>query len=277
MFAATGIFLVVAGAVAIFLYTPYSKTKAEFRMAAGRFSERAAQADGTFRHEDILDLPTPVQKYFEYCGYIGTPKMRTMKAVYKDVEFKFGKEKPTIIIDYVQYNAADEPERIAYIDSSMYGIPFEGLDTFIAGKGTMKGVLAKLFTLFNQTGETMDKASLVTFLSECLMIPNAAIQDYITWEEIDALHAKAAISYYGRTASGIFTFNEKGEMCSFTTNDREATSVDGKSESVKWSVAFGGYTETNGIKKPTAFQAIWHYEEGDLLYFNGKDVEIEYY
>jgi hypothetical protein len=123
----------------------------------------------------------------------------------------------------------------------------------------------------------MDKASLVTFLSECLMIPNAAIQDYITWEEIDALHAKAAISYYGRTASGIFTFNEKGEMCSFTTNDREATSVDGKSESVKWSVAFGGYTETNGIKKPTAFQAIWHYEEGDLLYFNGKDVEIEYY
>ena len=158
----------------------------------------------------------------------------------------------------------------------MYGIPFEGLDSYTAGKGSMKGVLAKLFTLFNQTGETMDKASLVTFLSECLIIPNAAIQEYITWEEIDSLHALATISYYGRTASGIFAFNEKGEMCSFTTNDREATSIDGKSETVKWSVVFSEYVETNGIKKPTTFQAIWHYEDGDLLYFDGKDVAIEY-
>ncbi len=140
----------------------------------------------------------------------------------------------------------------------------------------MKGVLAKLFTIFNQTGETMDKASLVTFLSECLIIPNAAIQDYMTWEEIDALHAKATISYYGGTASGIFTFNEDGQMLSFTTNDREAAATDGTSEKVKWSVVFSEYEETKGIKKPTGFQAIWHYDDGDLLYFDGKNVVLEF-
>jgi hypothetical protein len=122
----------------------------------------------------------------------------------------------------------------------------------------------------------MDKASLVTFLSECLIIPNAALQDFITWEEIDDLHAKATISYYGRTASGIFTFNENGEMLSFTTNDREATTVDGVSKNVKWSVVLSEYKETEGIKKPTVFQAIWHYDDGDLLYFDGKDVMIEF-
>lgn len=233
-------------------------------------------AEGVFSQEDISGLPIPVQKYFEYCGYLDTPKMRTMKAVYKDVMFKFGKGKPTIIIDYIQYNIADKPARIANIDSSMYGIPFEGLDSYTAGKGSMKGVLAKLFTLFNQTGETMDKASLVTFLSECLIIPNAALQDYITWEKIDDLHAKATISYYGRTASGIFAFNENGEMLSFTTDDREATATDGTSEKVKWSVVFGEYKETEGIKKPTGFQAIWHYDDGDLVYFDGKDVVLEY-
>lgn len=276
MFILMGTFLIFAGVMMIFFNAPCSKTKTEFYKAAGILTVKADQSEGTFRQEDIIGLPMPVQKYFKYCGYIGTPKMQIMKAVYKDVKFKFGKEKPTIIIDYVQYNIADEPARIAYIDSSMYGIPFEGLDLYTAGNGTMKGILAKLFTLFNQTGETMDKASLVTFLSECLIIPNAAIQEYITWEEIDALDAKATISYYGRTASGIFTFNEKGEMCSFTTNDRDATSTDGKSENVKWSVGFGGYAETNGIKKPTEFQAIWHYDDGDLLYFDGKDVAIEY-
>ncbi len=271
-----GVFLILAGVLMIFFNTPYSKTKTEFYNASRSLAVKTDHAEGTFRQEDIIGLPMPVQKYFKYCGYIGTSKMQIMKAVYKDVKFKFGKGKPTIIIDYVQYNIADEPARIAYIDSSMYGIPFEGLDLYTAGNGTMKGILAKLFTLFNQTGETMDKASLVTFLSECLIIPNAAIQKYITWEEIDSLHAMATISYYGRTASGIFAFNEKGEMCSFTTNDRDATSIDGRSEKVKWSVGFGGYAETNGIKKPTEFQAIWHYEDEDLLYFDGKDVMIEY-
>lgn len=140
----------------------------------------------------------------------------------------------------------------------------------------MKGVLAKQFTLFHQTGKTMNQASLVTFLSECLMIPIVALQDYITWESIDDCHAKATISFYGSTANGIFTFAENGEMRSFTTNDREATATDGKSEKVKWSVVFSDYAETGGLLKPTRFQAIWHYDDGDLSYFDGHDVVIEF-
>ncbi len=271
-----GVLLCFLGSIAVFFSIPYSKTHAEFISSRNDFFIDTTRTSEVFTEEDVLHFPLSVKKYFKYCGYIGTSKMQTMKAVYKDVKFKFGKEKPTVVIDYIQYNIADEPARVAYIDSSMYGIPFEGLDSYTAGKGSMKGVLAKYFTLFNQTGEAMDKASLVTFLSECLIIPNAAIQEYITWEEIDPLHAMATISYYGRTASGIFTFNEKGEMCSFTTNDREATTTDGKSESVKWSVVFSEYAETNGIKKPSLFQAIWHYDDGDLLYFDAKDVVIEY-
>jgi L-rhamnose mutarotase len=146
----------------------------------------------------------------------------------------------------------------------------------MAGAGSMKGVLAKLFTLFDQTGEAMDRASLVTCLSECLLIPNMALQDYIVWEEIDALHAKAAITHYGITAGGIFTFNENGEMLSFTTGDREAVAADGTSEKVKWTAVCSEYVETNGIKKPTVLKAIWHYDDGDLVYFDGKDVVIEF-
>ena len=267
--------LVLAG-IAVFFRIPYSKTHSEFVIIKDSVLSDAAKESGIFTEDDVAHLPSPVQEYFYNCGYIGTPKMHAMKAIYKDVNFLFGKGKPAVIIDYVQYNIAHEPARVAYIDSSMYGIPFEGLDSYTAGNGSMKGVLAKLFTLFDQTGETMDKASLVTFLSECLIIPSAALQDYITWEHIDSLHAKASICYYGRSASGIFAFNEEGEMLSFTTDDREATSFDGEGEKVKWSVVFGGYEETGGIKMPTKFQAIWHYDDGDLLYFDAKDVVIEF-
>lgn len=271
-----GVLLCFLGSIVIFFSIPYSKIHTEFITIRDSVLINTQKNLDVFTEKDVSDLPTPVKNYFYYCGYIGTPKMQAMKAIYKDVNFKFGKEKPTIIIDYIQYNIADEPARIAYIDSSMYGIPFEGLDSYTAGKGTMKGVLAKLFTLFNQTGETMDKASLATFLSECLIIPHAAIHDYITWEEIDALHAKATISYYEKTATGIFNFNENGEMLSFTTDDREATATDGACEKVKWSAVFSRYVETNGIKRPTVLQAIWHYDNGELIYFDGKDIVIEF-
>jgi hypothetical protein len=264
-----GILIVLAGIITVFFNISCSKTKTEFNEMTKVLTAKADHTEGVFREEDIAGLPVPVQKYFRYCGYIGTSKMSYITIIYHNVDFLLDKKKP-IKIDYVQYNYAKEPNRIAYIDSSMYGIPFEGLDSYVDGTGSMKGVIAKMFTLFHQTGKAMDKSSLVTFLSESLLIPSAALQDYIVWEAIDDSHAKATISYYGISAGGIFTFNEQGEMLSFTTDDREASSTDGTSEKVKWSVVCGDYKETNGIKKPTVFQAVWHYDDGDLVYFNGK-------
>ena len=201
--------------------------------------------------------------------------MSSMKASFTDVDFILDKTR-RVKIDYTQYNFVHEPNRIAYIDSSMYGIPFEGLDAYIDGHGSMKGILAKSITLFDQTGPTMDKASLVTCLSECLLVPNAALQDYITWEAVDDLHARATISYYGISASGMFTFNENGEAVSFTTDDREAVTSDGRSEKVRWSAILQEYKESGGIRKPTVLQAIWHYDGGDLTYFNSRDAVIEH-
>ncbi len=266
-----GILLGVTGLVIIvFFKMPGSKTRTEFNMMINNLTIRTDHAEDLFKEEDITGLPAPVQKYFWYCGYIGKPKIPYMKIVYKDVDFSFGKGKTPIKIDYTQYNFVDRPERIAYIDSSIYGLPFEGLDSYVGGKGSMKGVIAKLFTLFDQTGKTLDSSSLVTFLSECLFIPNAALQEYIVWQAVDAVHSRAYINYYGISVSGLFTFNEKGEMLSFTTDDREVVSVDGKRERIKWTVVCNEYEEMAGIKKPTVFKAIWNYDDGDLVYFNGR-------
>ncbi|MCE5197063.1 MAG: hypothetical protein LLG09_08065 [Negativicutes bacterium] len=270
-----GVVLCVTGILMIFFNIPYSKSKTDFDRTAKQLMTEADPQEGIFQEEDIAGLPAPVQTYFRYCGYIGTPKMSYIKIYYQDVDFLFGKNKSAIKIDYTQYNFVKEPNRIAYIDSSMYGIPFEGLDTYSDGSGSMKGVLAKLFTLFDQTGEVMDKSSLVTFLSEILFVPNSALQDYIKWEAVDDLNAKATISCYGISVSGIFTFNENGEMLSFTTDDRSAVATDGSSETMEWSVVCDDYIELNGIKKPTSFQAIWHYDDGDLIYFNGKGTITE--
>lgn len=264
-----GILFCAAGVITIFFNVPSSKTKMEFDVAATDLIAEADHQEDVFMQEDIAGLPAPVQRYFKYCGYIGSQKMSYIKIDYQDVDFVFSEDKP-IKIDYTQYDFVNQPNRIAYIDSSMYGVPFEGLDVFLDGTGAMKGVIAKLFMLFNQTGDVMDQSSQVTFLSEILLFPSAALQEYVTWEAIDDLHAKAVMAYYGISVSGNFAFNEAGEMLSFETDDRSAVASDGSSKRVKWSVVYDAYKEANGIKRPTAFRAVWHYDDGDLVYFDGK-------
>lgn len=275
MFIIIGILISLIGILMIYFNIPCSKTKTDFDKAATDLIAEAEHQNEVFQEEDIADLPAPIKRYFRYCGYIGTPKMSYIKICYEDVDFLFSNDKPMLKIDYTQYNFVKELNRIAYIDSSMYGIPFEGLDTYDNGLGSMKGVIAKQFTLFHQTGKAMDQSGLVTFLAECLLIPNAALQDYVDWEAIDDCHAKATISRYGISVSGVFTFNEKGEMLSFTTDDR-GVALDGTGKKVRWSIVCDNYKEINGTKKPTFFQAIWHYDDGDLVYFDGKGTITDY-
>ncbi|UQZ32217.1 hypothetical protein C2I18_00830 [Paenibacillus sp. PK3_47] len=267
--------VIVMGLI-VFFSIPYSKTKAEFsRMSSARLADHTA-SNGVFTREDWAGLPLPVRRYFETSGFTGMPKMSSMKAEFTHVEFILSANKPAISIDYSQYNFVLQPDRIALIDTSMYGVPFQGLDSYVNGAGSMKGVLAKTFTLFDQRGHEMDQACLVTFLSEVLLLPGAALQHYIGWEAIDDTQARATITSYGISASGIFSFRDNGECQSFTTDDRTAVGMDGSKQQVKWSARLGNYKVINGIRQPTHLQAIWHYPGGDLVYFDSHNLKVEY-
>ncbi len=279
MFIALGILVILIGAIIVWFNIPYSPVKSGFRKdVENLITTNKLQTDAqVFNEQEFNHLPDAIQKYIVNCGYIGTSKMSYLKMEYHNVDFKQGKNKPTLKVDYTQYNFVKEPCRMALIDSSIFGIPFEGYDYYQNGKGGMKGVIAKVITLFNQTGADMDKACLATFLAESLFAPTILLQDYISFEKISNLQVKATINYGGQTASGIFTFNENYEMVSFVTNDRAVAGTDGKMEYVKWSALCGEYKTTeNGIKQPTKFQAVWNYPEGDFIYFDGKISAVSY-
>jgi hypothetical protein len=53
--------------------------------------------------------------------------------------------------------------------------------------------------------------------------------------------------------------------------------MDGKMESVRWTAILADYRMDGGLLLPSTLQAVWNYPEGDLLYFDGKDVAIEYF
>lgn len=279
MFILIGGLFVLIGIILIWFYVPYSPVKRDFQNDIDALmSENQLRTNNeVFTKEDFSSLPVAIQKYIQNCGYIGTPKMSYLRMEYNNVDFSQGKNHPTLKIDYMQYNFINEPCRMALIDSSMFGIPFEGYDYYQNGTGGMKGVIAKAITLFDQTGADIDKACLATFLAESLFAPTILLQDYITFEEISDFEVQATISYKEQKASGIFTFNEQYEMISFTTNDRAVAGTDGSMKYIPWSALYGDYQiSVNGIKYPSKFQAVWNYPDGDFIYFDGIISKVSY-
>jgi hypothetical protein len=278
MFIVLGGLLVCIGSILIWFHIPYSPLKQQCtRDVAELISDSTELTNEVFTESEFENLPPIIQKYISYCGYIGTRKMSFMRAEYKDVNFMQSRSGPALRIDYTQYNFTGVPSRLAFIDSSMFGIPFEGYDYYFNGKGGMKGIIGKAIQLFNQTGQEMDEACLVTYLSECLFVPSSLLQGYIALEEINRLQIRATIEYYGISVSGIFTFNDEGEMTSFVTDNRAVSNTDGTYEYVRWSAVCEDYQLSgNGIKYPAKFQAVWNFPGEDFVYFDGKFSMISY-
>lgn len=256
--------------VTIWFNIPYSPLKSDFEGDMERIiADSRYTAEGIISEDNTAHYPEPVRKYLKSCGYIGTPVRKYLRLSFSDVAFKQGTEGPDLIIDYTVYDLSAEPCRMAFIDSGLFGIPFQGYDYYENGTGGMKGVLAKAFTLFDDRGAEMDKACLVTYLAESLCSPSMLLNNDITFEEIDEHTVKAEITYAGQTAGGVFTFNDDHEMISFYTEDR-------KEDKTPWTVKCSDYEVYDGIRFPSQMQIIWNYPDGDLIYFDGKVDDLIY-
>lgn len=239
--------------------------------------DRCPPYDGVFTEEGISILPEPVQRYFRHCGYIGREMMTNAKIIWNDVNFKLSPDKPWIKIKYEQYNFVCEPSRFAYIYSKMFGIiPFEGRDKYLDGQGNMLGRLAGLITMFNATGREINISAAVTYLSECLLVPACALQDYINWEPQGPNQVKAIFEYKQIKVEGIFTFDNDGKFIKFETDERYMDNGKSKPERYKWSVVLDKYIEMGGIKIPSRGKAVWNLPDGDYEYFNGNVESIVY-
>lgn len=269
--------LLTACGILAWFQIPYSPVKKDFQKHVEQLKQRQSNLEGVFSHEDFSQFPEVIQRYMDHCGYIGAPKMSSMKMDYGEVSFAMDRSSEAMHVGYVQYNFASMPSRLALIDASVCGIPFEGLDYYEGGCGGMKGILAKRIPLFNQQGEEMNRACLVTYLAESLFMPTILLKNDIVFEALDDQTVKATLTYGGETVSGIFSFNDDDEMIAFTTNDRSMTNDDGTMEHFPWTARCGDYREVeSGLMQPTTFQAVWHYSDGDFVYFDGIINNISY-
>jgi hypothetical protein len=226
--------------------------------------------------EDIQHLPAPVQKYLDYVGAIGKPKVHNFRAVFHG-SMKRSIEGNWMDITSQQYDFFDDPARLFYIESTLFGIPFDGLHAYVGDSATMQIKVASMFQVADAKGEKMNQGETVTLFNDmCFMAPATLIDKTIQWETVDSLRVKAKFTNKGNSITALLTFNDKSQLTDFISNDRYY-SIDGKTyTSYPWSTPIREYRDFGGRNVPTYGEAIWHTPEGEYSYARFNLAEIDY-
>lgn len=265
--------------VIIILFVTISKILFDKKVIkeVGMLTEEGSKVQSKiFSFNDLEGLPEPVQKYFKYALKDGQEHIKFVRL--KQVgEFRMKENQPWMPIKAEQYFTTEDPAFIWWVKLAM--APFiwiEGRDMYYQGKGSMLIKLLSTITVADAAGSEMDISSLIRFLSEAPWFPTALLpSDYIEWKEIDSNSARAVIKDNGYTASGIFTFNEKGEITKFISNDRYME-VDGKYFKEQWGGYYRNYQEIEGMKIPIEGEVEWNLSDKDLQYAKLKITDIQY-
>ncbi|MDW7675783.1 MAG: DUF6544 family protein [Bacillota bacterium] len=223
---------------------------------------------------DLAGLPPSVQKWLQYSQVIGNERINAVR-LKQNSEMKLKEDQAWMPVQVEQYFTVDEPGFIwkAKIKAAPL-VHIVGRDKYEEGRGNMRIKVMSLIKVADATGAEMDQGTLLRYLAEIVWFPTAALSNYITWEEIDQKSALATMSYGGVTASGVFNFNQKGEVVSFTAE--RYGEFDGEYRIETWLVSMEGYKEFQGIMIPTKGQVTWKLEDGDFNWFKFDITDIEY-
>ena len=235
----------------------------------------------TIRTSDLDSLPAPVKRYLLKSGVVGKERIKTFRGKFAR-EMKVGGENSKWMkVKVEQYSFIDSTlTRIFYIKSRMFGIvPIVGRDKYENGKGNMLIRLFDLFTVVNQTGPSMDKSALVTFLNDMAMFPMAMLNKKVAWQPVNDTSARAALTDCGNTVSGIFYFNRSDDLVNFETGDRTYDNGRGDVRKAKWRTPFWNYRDCNGVRTPMEGDAVWDFGDRTFPYarFSLKDVGYNNY
>jgi hypothetical protein len=216
--------------------------------------------------KDIADLPDPVQQYLRYSGALGKPQVQNLHAVLSG-KFKLQENDRLLNIHAEQYNFYDQPTRLFYISSHLFGIPFAGLHVYAGSAATMQIKLASLIPVVNTYGEIMTKGETVTLFNDmCALAPATLIAKSIQWETIDPLTVRATFTNQGYTISALLSFNQTGELMNFVSDDRYQQVKGNTFANFRWYTPLREYKEFNGHKLASYLEAIWHMPEHEFVY-----------
>lgn len=228
----------------------------------------------TISKEKIATLPPVVQRWLERSNVVDKPTIKRVHLFQKG-EMRTAPDGKWMPVTAEQWFNTNPPGFIWLADVSMMPmVHLAGRDKYVDGRGHMLIKALSLVPVADSRGEKIDQGSMLRYLGELIWFPTAAVNDYLTWTEIDSTSAKATISHGGISAEGVFFFDKNGDMTAFEADryyDRKGTAT-----LERWRIEAKAWQEFEGVRMPVAFEVSWKLKEGDFTWFKLEVTNVIY-
>jgi hypothetical protein len=272
-----GIIIIVLLIIGIILGTGYMI----FNKYIAREIDQLADLSGgglppIFTYDDLEGLPEPVETYFKYALRNGQEDVQFARLKQTGV-FKSQEAGEWNYMEAEQYFATEDPAFVWFARMRAAPLIWIGaMDTYSGGKGNMIIKFFSALTVRSATSKEINISEMVRYFAEAPWFPTALLpSSYVEWEELDNTRARVTLTAHGLSATGVFHFNERGQIEKFVTYDRYRESG-GRYYREQWTGYYKDYKEFAGMRIPTKVEAEWNLENWDFKYISVSLKDVQY-
>ncbi len=272
-----GIIIGLAVLAAVVLFYGASRWQRATRRMRGDL-EAGRHAAGTYRVDQLVGLPAPVQKYFQTVLRDGQPVIAAVH-LEQTGAFNMGgsrdRWRPFTATQRVvtKRPGFDWDARIRMAP----GVTVHVRDAYVAGEGILKASLFGLVPLADrQGGEEMAQGELMRFFAEAAWYPTALLPSQgVEWETVDDSSAKATLRDGDILLTLLFRFDERGLIESVQAQAR-GRALGREVIPTPWEGRFSHYELLDGMLIPRSGEVAWLLPEGRKTYWRGDVEKIKY-
>lgn len=232
---------------------------AEWDRRAEAALSAAPTPDRVVTEADLAGLPAPVARYVRRSGAVGQPRVGNFFAEVRG-RIRSGPGKPWMSFEGRQLNTyGDTPQRLFYLDATMYGLPVTVCHVFDSDAATMRGKVMSLIPILDAKGPEMDRSETVTLFNDMVVLaPGALVGAPVRWTELGPTSVRASYTRAGETITADLFFDPAGDLVDFVSHDRSRASRDGRSFTVlPWNTPITGYASLRGHRVAVEGTAMW--------------------
>jgi hypothetical protein len=222
---------------------------------------------------ELASLPAPAQRYLRFMKVVGRPRDVAFSARLRG-RFRASPSAGWQAIETWQYNlAAPELARLFFMRLRFFGLPVQGRDFYLRGRGSLVIRPLDLFTVQDMRGPELDLGELVTWLNDAVLLaPSMLLGTATTWTAVDDGAFDLALRDREHVVTARVFVDERGAVTDFHTDDRWLTPPGSQTRTrTRWTTPVAGWHRAGDRMLPTRAGATWKRPEGDLPY-----AEIEF-
>ncbi len=223
---------------------------------------------------DLVGLPTPVRRWLQHAQVLGSKPVRSVR-LQQGVTLRLAADQKWLQGTAVQYFRTEAPGFVWQVRLRMNPLlHIAGRDRYVDGRGQMLIDVQWLLPVVDASGPEVDQGTLLRYLAETVWFPTAALSDSIQWQAVDDAAARATMTYGGVTASGIFHFDDAGQVTGFEGQRYKENA--GAYTLEHWVITMADHRNLGGLVIPTRADITWRLDSGDFHWFSCEITEIAY-